>query len=104
MNDQQRESARETMRCYNSMETTKRRHIELLTMLDNKKKRFNLDPTGEETQLLSDLLRDHDQEVSAFATASAALKRQDPAAHTALFEYIGKVAGAMSDAETRVEH
>jgi hypothetical protein len=104
MNDQQREHARDTLRCFNSMETTKRRHIELLTMLDNKKKRFNLDPTSAEKTLLAALLRDHDEEVAAFAAASSALKTRDPAAHTALFEYIGNLTAALSQAEGRVEH
>ncbi len=104
MDEQQRAMALDTLRCFNSMETTKRRHIDLLTLLDSKKKRFNLDPTGDEKLLLEALLRDHDGEVAAFASASAALKARDAAAHAALFVYIGKLAGALAETGGKVEH
>ena len=79
------------MRCYNSMETTKRRHFELLTLLEERKKKFNLSPKPQETELLSCLLDDHNTEVKAFQRASQELKTQNPQAHAALFEYIGRI-------------
>ena len=86
------------------METTKRRHIDLLTSLDSKKKRYNLDPTDDENELLGMLLRDHDEEVAAFASASAELKRLDGGAHKALFEYIGTVTAGLSNGANGTEH
>ena len=37
--------AADTWQAYNAMETTKQRHFELLELLDNKKKNYNIDPT-----------------------------------------------------------
>lgn len=74
------------------METTKQRHFEFLTLLENKKKKFNLNPTPADTELLEGLLRDHDEQVSEFTQASKSLKVADPTAHKALFEYIGFIA------------
>ena len=76
---------------YNAMETTKRRHFELLEIIDNKKKNYNIDPTAADHHLLRALLRDHDEQVKRFTSASMALKEADAAAHTALFMYIGGV-------------
>ncbi|MFT4729530.1 MAG: hypothetical protein ACI9UN_004048 [Granulosicoccus sp.] len=76
---------------YNAMETTKRRHYELLEIIDNKKKNYNIDPTAADQHLLRALLRDHDEQVKRFTSASMALKDADAAAHTALFVYIGGV-------------
>ncbi len=74
------------------MESTKQRHFEFLTVLENKKKKFNLDPTPSDTELLETLLRDHDEQVTQFTQASQNLKVADPTAHRALFEYIGFIA------------
>jgi hypothetical protein len=76
---------------YNAMETTKRRHFELLEIIDNKKKNYNIDPTVTDQHLLRGLLRDHDEQVKRFTSASMALKEVDAEAHTALFVYIGGV-------------
>jgi len=80
-----------TWQAYNAMETTKRRHFELLEILDNKKKNYNLDATEREQGLLACLLRDHDEQVRRFTEASKALKLRDATAHTALFTYIGSI-------------
>ena len=76
---------------YNAMETTKRRHFDLLEVLDNKKKNYNIDPTEHDQRLIACLLRDHDEQVKRFTEASLALKTQDVDAHTVLFGYIGGI-------------
>ncbi len=91
MNDSQREAALGLWQAYNAMETTKQRHFDFLTLLENKKKKFNLDPTESDKTLLAQLLRDHDEQVKMFTTESGNLKRSDPAAHVALFVYIGQI-------------
>ena len=76
---------------YNAMETTKRRHFELLEVLDNKKKNYNIDPTEHDKKLIACLLRDHDEQVKRFTQASIELKGTDASAHSALFAYIGLI-------------
>ena len=85
---------------YNAMETTKRRHFDLLEIIDNKKKNYNIDPTAADQHLLSCLLRDHDEQVKRFTAESMALKALDAAAHTALFVYIGGVNNIAEAAHT----
>ena len=85
---------------YNAMETTKRRHFELLEIIDNKKKNYNIDPTAADQHLLSCLLQDHDEQVKRFTAASMVLKEVDAAAHTALFVYIGGVNTAAESSPT----
>ena len=76
---------------YNAMETTKRRHFDLLEILANKKKNYNLEPSQREQALLANLLRDHDEQVKRFTAASMELKQADAQAHVALFVYIGDI-------------
>ena len=76
---------------FNAMETTKRRHFDLLEVLDNKKKNYNIDPTKRDKALIDCLLRDHDEQVKRFTHASAELKEADAVAHAALFAYIALV-------------
>ena len=57
--------AADTWQAYNAMETTKQRHFELLELLDNKKKNYNIDPTDADQRLLECLLADHDQQVKS---------------------------------------
>ena len=85
---------------YNAMETTKRRHFDLLEIIDNKKKNYNIDPTATDQHLLRCLLQDHDEQVKRFTSASKALKELDAAAHTALFVYIGGINSAADDSPT----
>jgi len=91
--------AADSWQAYNAMQTTKQRHIDLLHILENKKKKFNLDPTEKDTTLLQNLLSDHDAQVKRFTQASKTLKEVDSAAHTALFVYIGQVAALTGDGE-----
>ena len=86
--------AAESWQAYNAMETTKRRHFELLEIIDNKKKNYNIEPTAADQHLLHCLLCDHDEQVKRFTTASKALKEVDALAHTALFVYIGGINSA----------
>ena len=76
-------------RSYNAMETTKRRHFDYLSMLEDKKKKFNLSASPQEAATLGNLLRDHNDEVKNFKYLSDSLKADNPIAHQALFEYIG---------------
>lgn len=85
---------------YNAMETTKRRHFDLLEILDNKKKNYNIDPTALDQQLIANLLKDHDEQVKRFTNASIALKQNDADAHAALFEYIGGINKGADDTPT----
>lgn len=91
MTDQQREDSATAWQAYNAMETTKQRHFEYLSLLERKKKNFNLDPTAEDTVILEQLLKDHDQQVKLFTAHSQALKASSPETHQALFLYIGKI-------------
>lgn len=100
MNDEHRAAAFAAMQAYNAMETTKQRHFDLLTVLETKKKKFNLDPTEKDKALLDNLLRDHDEQVKCFTRESGALKACAPDSHAVLFEYIGQineVLGAIRD-------
>ena len=74
---------------YNAMETTKRRHFDYLNRLDSKRKKFNLEATAEDTQLLNSLLADHDIAVKNFKVESQRLQESAPDAHLALFRYVG---------------
>ena len=76
---------------YNAMETTKRRHFDLLEVIDNKKKNYNIDATAADQYLLKCLLQDHDEQVNRFTLASMELKNLNAAAHKTLFAYIGSV-------------
>lgn len=83
--------AADAWQAYNAMDTTKRRHYELLEVLDNKKKNYNLDASEREKAQLVNLLKDHDEQVKRFTAASMSLKQADTEAHIALFVYIGDI-------------
>ncbi len=97
LNPAQREAAAATWQAYNAMETTKQRHFNVLQLLDNKKKRYNLDPTEADTQLLKALLADHDDQVKRFTAESLLLKQNNADAHRALFAYIGYLGEVLAD-------
>jgi len=84
------------LRSYNAMETTKRRHFDFLTLLETKKKKFNLDATPAESDMLSRLLRDHDREVRTFKSRCESLKAENQEAHTALFVYLAEINSALA--------
>lgn len=85
---------------YNAMQATKQRHLEFLTLLENRKKKFNLDASAADEARLACLLADHDQQVKSFSAASQALKAEYPQAHKALFDYIGMLQADDQDALT----
>lgn len=94
--------AADTWQAYNAMQATKQRHYELLQVLENKKKKFNLDPTEKDQVLLQNLLSDHDAQVKRFTLASNQLKETDKSAHQTLFVYIGQIAALT--VEDEVQH
>jgi len=83
-----REVVSDSLIAYNSMETTKRRHFDYLSLLETKKKRFNLETTEAESELLQSLLSDHDQAVQNFKLQTQALLVESPEAHSSLMNYI----------------
>jgi len=99
-----REDFASVFRSYNAMETTKRRHFDYMSMLEHKKKKFNLAATPEESLTLENLLRDHNDEVQMFKQLSDSLKSDNPIAHQALFAYIGSLNQALSPVSTTVGH
>ena len=92
--------AADTWEAYNAMQTTKQRHYDVLQILENKKKKFNLDATESDTALLKNLLSDHDAQVKRFTQASQALKQADATAHQTLFVYIGQVVSLTGEGES----
>jgi len=83
---------------YNAMETTKRRHFDYLTLLEQKKKKFNLEPTAENQDLLASMLVDHDQAVKSFRQESQKLQLEQPDAHLSMFTYISTLNDALQEA------
>lgn len=102
--DQFRAEFAPVLRSYNAMETTKRRHFDYLSMLENKKKKFNLAATAAEESTLQNLLRDHNDEVQEFKILSQQLKSRNPLAHEALFQYIGHLNSALAPVNTSTGH
>ena len=71
MNSEHRATATAAWQAYNAMETTKRRHLDYLSALESREKRFNLAPNDAENSMLKRLLTDHDSQVSAFKAAGS---------------------------------
>lgn len=84
------ESAADAWQAYNAMETTKQRHITLLSGLENRYGSLEKAQMGE-TLLLDKLLRDHDAQVKRFTREMAVLKQADAAAHAALLAYMSEI-------------
>ena len=96
MNSKHRTAATAAWQAYNAMETTKRRHLDYLSALESREKRFNLAASDAENSMLKRLLNDHDAQVSAFKAASNALRETNPAAFDALWVYIGEMNEALA--------
>lgn len=96
MNETQREAATATWQAYNAMETTKRRHFDYLSAIEARRNKFNLEPSELEDQMLARFLRDHDEQVKLFKTASQMLREHDLAAFDALWAYINEINGALA--------
>lgn len=86
---------------YNAMETTKRRHFDYLGHLESRHTKFNLEPSQLENEILARLLRDHDEQVKAFKTASQKLRQSDPKAFDALWNYINDINNALKPSQDR---
>jgi len=83
MNPDHRAAAAAAWQAYNAMETTKRRHLDYLSALETREKRFNLAPNDADNSMLKRLLTDHDGQVTAFKAASNTLRETDPKAFDA---------------------
>ena len=88
MTPQQRQTSRAAMSAYNAMETTKKRHMTLLQAITTREKKFGLQASALETDLLDTLLADHNDEVKSFQTAMQNLKQQYPDAMQAMLAHI----------------
>ena len=73
------------------METTKKRHFDLMLAIDKRGKKLNLKATPEEAEMLNRLLKDHDDQVEQFKLESDTLKSVNPEAHLVMFKYIGEI-------------
>ena len=89
------ESAAAAWQAYTAMETTKQRHITLLSGLEN---RYGSLAKAQhaETLLLDKLLHDHDVQVRRFTQEMAMLKSADAAAHAALLAYMREINEALA--------
>lgn len=101
--DELREVTALAFGAYNAMETTKRRHIDYLNLLEAKRKKFNLEATRKECDLLASLLADHNLAVTRFKTQAQQLKHTAPDAHLGLFQYIGGLNEVFAELETPFE-
>ena len=96
MKSEHRTAATAAWQAYNAMETTKRRHLDYLSALESRGKRFNLPASDAENLMLKRLLIDHDQQVNTFKAASNALRETNPEAFDALWVYIGEINKALA--------
>ena len=83
--------AADSWEAYNAMQTTKQRHYDVLQILENKKKKFNLSPSESDKQKLAQMLEQHDIRVKQFIAMSAQLKAEHPNSHSLLFKFIGQL-------------
>jgi len=95
MTPAQRIQAAAAFQSYNAMETTKKRHLDLMLAIDKRAKKFNLTATDAEVDMLNRLLKDHDEQVEQFKLESDTLKSVNPEAHLAMFKYVGEIHGVL---------
>ena len=104
MNETDRKAAFSTLQAYNAVETTKRRHFIYLQAMETRRNKFNIEPSENENQMLARLLRDHDEQVSAFKAASDALRNTNPGAFDALWIYISEINSTLDPLENKAVH
>ena len=66
--------------------------------------KFNIKPSENENQMLARLLRDHDEQVSAFKAASDALRNTNSGAFDALWIYINEINSTLDPLENKAVH
>ena len=91
MNETDRKAAFPAWQAYNAVATTKKRHFTYLQAMETRRNKFNIKPSENENQILAQLLRDHDEQVSAFKAASNTLRNANPKAFDALWIYISEI-------------
>ena len=104
MNEKQRQAAGALWQAYNALETTKRRHFGYLQALESRQNKYNLETSESENQLLAQLLRDHDEQVTLFKSASEALRSANREAFDALWAYINEINAALAPFESKKVH
>ena len=104
MNEKQRQATAATWQAYNALETTKRRHFGSLEALESRRNKFNMEPSEAENQMLARLLRDHDEQVTAFKLASETLRNSNREAFDALWVYINEINVALVPFESKGVH
>ena len=104
MNKTDRKAAFFTLQAYNAVETTKRRHFTYLQAMETRRNKFNIEPSENENQILAQLLRDHDEQVSAFKAASDRLRNASPEAFDALWIYINEINSTLDPFESAKVH
>ena len=75
-----------------------------LQAMETRCNKFNIEPSENENQMLARLLRDHDEQVSAFKTASDRLRNANPEAFDALWIYINEINSTLDPLESKAVH
>ena len=104
VNETDRKAAFSTLQAYNAVETTKRRQFMYLQTMDTRCNQFIIEASANENQMLARLLRDHDEQVSAFKTASNRLRNANPEAFDALWIYIIEINSTLDPLESKAVH
>ena len=104
MNETDRKAAFPVWQAYNAVATTKRRYFTYLQAMEIRRNKFNIEPSENENQMLARLLRDHDEQVNAFKTASDALRNANPEAFDALWIYISEINSTLDPLESKAVH
>ena len=72
--------------------------------METRRNKFNIKPSENENQILAQLLRDHDEQVSAFKATSDALRNANPEAFDALWIYISDINSTLDPLENKAVH
>ena len=75
-----------------------------LQAMETRCNKFNIEPSENEHQMLVRLLRDHDEQVSAFKTASDRLRNANREAFDALWIYINEINSTLDPLESKAVH
>jgi len=94
--------AKPVWQAYTAMFESKQRHYEYLELLENKKKKFNIQPSEKDKAQLADYLGQHDTQVKAFTQMSIELKHKHPESHKNLFAFIAQLVDG--EPSTSTEH